>query len=230
MENLNAEQIKSDLEHCKFGKDKPICEGCNYKPWIKPRCFGLLCSNALALINSQEQRIGELAEENDKLYRLVDDKIQENKRLTEERDTFRECAYNLQNYVNGIAEMQSQGYEPSAAKAAAEMEMWRVVALEKKKLTEENERLKDDNVIRLPIKVRQTVYVPWRYDGDQAVATVEVEEIKFYDSAMHYMFLIDMESDDECFNQSFGGWKIAQSIGKTVFLTKEEAEKSLKGE
>jgi hypothetical protein len=54
---LNAEQIKSDLEHCKFGKDKPICEGCNYKPWIKPRCFGLLCSNALALINSQEQRI-----------------------------------------------------------------------------------------------------------------------------------------------------------------------------
>lgn len=64
MENLNAERIKSDLKHCSFGKDKPTCEGCNYKPWIKPRCFGLLCSNALALVTSQEQRIKELAEEN----------------------------------------------------------------------------------------------------------------------------------------------------------------------
>jgi hypothetical protein len=56
----NKEQIKSDLENCKFGKDKPICEGCNYKPWIKPICFGLLCNKALALITSQEQRIKEL--------------------------------------------------------------------------------------------------------------------------------------------------------------------------
>jgi len=72
MENLNAEQIKSDLEHCKFGKDKPICEGCNYKPWIKPRCFGLLCSNALALITSQEQRIKELTQANEMLSESYD--------------------------------------------------------------------------------------------------------------------------------------------------------------
>lgn len=99
-----------------------------------------------------------------------------------------------------------------------------------KELTEENERLRAENVIKLPIKVGQTVYVPWRYAFQQAIATVKVEEIKFYDNQMHYMFLIDMESDNECFNQSFGGWKIDKSIGNTVFLTKEEAEKSLKGE
>lgn len=81
--------------------------------------------------------------------------------------------------------------------------------------------------IELPFKVGDTVYVPWRWGGQRSVAIVNVEEIKFYDSQMHYMFLIDMESDDECFNQSFGGWKIDRSIGKTVFLTREEAEKIL---
>ena len=89
------------------------------------------------------------------------------------------------------------------------------------------DHLLSEGVIVLPCKVGQWVYVPWRWEGQQAVAMVKVEEIKFYDSYIHYMFLIDMESDDECFNQSFGGWKIAESIGKTVFLTREEAEKAL---
>lgn len=77
------------------------------------------------------------------------------------------------------------------------------------------------------LRVGATVYVPWRWDDQQGVASVKVEEINFYDTQMHYMFLIDMESDDESFNQEFGGWKIDQSIGETVFLTREEAEKRL---
>lgn len=89
MENLNAERIKSDLEHCSFGKDKPICEGCNYKPWIKPRCFGLLCSNALDLITSQEQdkeKLGLLIDEIEKEKREL---FEENKRLTDENEKLR---------------------------------------------------------------------------------------------------------------------------------------------
>ena len=87
----------------------------------------------------------------------------------------------------------------------------------------------DKGVITLPIKVGQTVYVPWCYAFQRGIATVKVEEIKFYDSQMRYMFFIDMESDNECFNQSFGGWKIEKAIGVTVFLTREEAERALKG-
>lgn len=90
-------------------------------------------------------------------------------------------------------------------------------------------RKQSENVIELPFKVGDTVYVPWRWAFQQGVATVKVEEIKFYDTQMHYMFLIDMESDNECFNQSFGGWKIGKSVGNTVFLTKEEAEAKMKG-
>ena len=79
-----------------------------------------------------------------------------------------------------------------------------------------------------PCKVGQTVYVPWRYAFQRGIAIVEVKEIKLYDTdPSHCMFLIDMESDNECFNQSFGGWKTEKSIGKTVFLTREEAEKAL---
>ncbi len=95
------------------------------------------------------------------------------------------------------------------------------------RLAELEDKIEQGTLIELPCKVGDTVYVPWRWDDQQGVASVKVEEINFYDTQMHYMFLIDMESDDESFNQEFGGWKIDQSIGKTVFLTREEAEKRL---
>lgn len=88
--------------------------------------------------------------------------------------------------------------------------------------------LLSEGVIVPPCKVGQRVYVPWRWNGQFGIASVEVQEIAIYDSSNHLMFLIDMESDDEDYNQQFGGWKIEDSIGKTVFFTREEAEKSLK--
>lgn len=82
--------------------------------------------------------------------------------------------------------------------------------------------------ILLPCKVGQTVYVPWYWDGEFGIASAEIEEINIYDSKNHCMFFIDLQSDDEEYNQSFGGWKTDQSIGKSVFLTQEEAEQALK--
>ena len=92
-----------------------------------------------------------------------------------------------------------------------------------------SDHLLAEGVIVPPCKVGQTVYVPWRYGGQRGVAIVIVQEIKLYDTnTSHCMFFIDMESDNECFNQSFGGWKTEQCIGKTVFLTREEAEAALR--
>lgn len=62
---LNAEQIIRDLECCRFGKDEAKCKECNWHPWIKPRCWRLLASNALSLIK-------ELAEENERLRAELD--------------------------------------------------------------------------------------------------------------------------------------------------------------
>jgi hypothetical protein len=62
MENLNAENVKSDLAICALGD----CQACHYNKFIAG-CRDELCGDALALINSQEQRIKELAEENERL-------------------------------------------------------------------------------------------------------------------------------------------------------------------
>lgn len=82
--------------------------------------------------------------------------------------------------------------------------------------------------VELLVKVGQTVYVPWEWEGQIGIAIATVDEIKFYATNLcQYMFYIDMESDDESFNQSFGGWKLDLSIGKTVFLTEEQAKTKL---
>lgn len=88
--------------------------------------------------------------------------------------------------------------------------------------------LLEHGVIVPPCKVGDTVYIPWHWNNKNGIAFAEVEEIKIYDSNNHYMFLIDLQSDDEEFNQSFGGWKIGKIIGETVFLTRKEAERALK--
>jgi hypothetical protein len=118
MSELNREQIIRNLERLvdKYGENGSYNTYCTL-------------SDTLALIR-------ELTEENER-FRY------EQGKLIEERDTFREYAYNMQKYVENIRHKEEEGYEPSAARYAAEMEMWHVVALEKKGLAEENERLQD---------------------------------------------------------------------------------------
>ena len=68
MENLNAEYIKVALKCHSDPKNK--CEIC---PYNKKCCSMALSNDALALINSQEQRIKELSEENERLSKEVAD-------------------------------------------------------------------------------------------------------------------------------------------------------------
>lgn len=64
MENLNAETVKKVLEHCANWIVETGCKGCP----IEKNCTDIdITKEALALINSQEQRIKELTEENERL-------------------------------------------------------------------------------------------------------------------------------------------------------------------
>jgi hypothetical protein len=74
---------------------------------------------------------------------VVDKLMRENRTLTEQRNTFREYAYQMQAMVENIRVKENEGYEFSAAKHAAEMGMWRCIALTKKQLEEEIERLQE---------------------------------------------------------------------------------------
>lgn len=64
---LNANEIKKALECC--GSNNPCGEEC-FGHDIKglSECTKILAQNALALITSQEQRIGELTERNERLF------------------------------------------------------------------------------------------------------------------------------------------------------------------
>lgn len=126
---LNAEQIKKALECCIEGE----CDGCTYDE--QTACKEYLLTDALALIkeliadNEQWRNDWERNQAQwDRAY----------EKLEVERDTFRDYAYKMQKYVENIKHKEEEGYEPSAARYAAEMEMWHIVALEKKRLEDEN--------------------------------------------------------------------------------------------
>ena len=61
MQIVNAEQIKTNIEAC----IERECENCSYCE--QTACKETMLCDTLALINSQEQRIKELTEENERL-------------------------------------------------------------------------------------------------------------------------------------------------------------------
>jgi exonuclease VII large subunit len=72
---------------------------------------------------------------------VVDKLIHENRVLTEQRNTYREYALQVHAMIENIRIKENEGYELSAAKAVAEMDMWRVIAAEKQALQDQNKRL-----------------------------------------------------------------------------------------
>ena len=80
-----------------------------------------------------------------------------------------------------------------------------------------------NGVIVPPCKVGDIVYYPWVYDGQCGIAFSEVESIKIYVNRLPIAVVEDWKSDMPipiCFT--------VEDFGKTVFLTKEEAEQKLK--
>lgn len=90
MENLNAEQIKNVLEHCANWTAETGCKGCPYED----NCINEdVIKAALALITSQEQRIKELTEENERLRAIPEQLHKEmSERMVEERKIERKLA------------------------------------------------------------------------------------------------------------------------------------------
>ena len=62
---LNAEKVKKGLVYC--SADTADCHDCPYGEFSEGKCFDNVKKDALALINSYEQRIKELTEDNEYL-------------------------------------------------------------------------------------------------------------------------------------------------------------------
>lgn len=79
-----------------------------------------------------------------------------------------------------------------------------------------------NGVIVPPCNVGDTVYYPWTYDGQSGVAINKVDSINVYCKHLTIVIVDDWRSDMPmpiCFD--------TDDFGKTVFLTREEAEKAL---
>lgn len=85
------------------------------------------------------------------------------------------------------------------------------------------EQFKDRNrFVELPCKVGDTVYYPWAYDENKGIAFNKIESIKIYVGRIPLVLVEDWESDMPIPTAFY-----PEDFGKTVFLTREEAEKKL---
>ena len=89
-------------------------------------------------------------------------------------------------------------------------------------------RKQSENVIELPCKVGQTVYMTWEWKDTSCIAILTVERISITEAGQSIR--TDLWSDDEDYWLAYNcGVFYFDDIGKTVFLTKEEAEAKMKG-
>lgn len=148
---LNVEQIKKALECCvKVGgyRDAEICNDC---PLSEKRCAILLPENALALINSQEQRIvaqdmtiSELRQRSEKAEHDAKRYAQGIKELTEEVKSLKQAMeHEHASFMETFGE-----YGEKCERLTVELDAMRGAAnsykMHNEKLTEENKRLEKE--------------------------------------------------------------------------------------
>lgn len=86
----------------------------------------------------------------------------------------------------------------------------------------------NSGVIVPPCKVGQTVYMPWEWNGTKAVAILEVTRIVDDFTERSPYVNTNFLSDDEDYWVAYNCGRFEfKDFGKTVFLTREEAEKAL---
>lgn len=84
-----------------------------------------------------------------------------------------------------------------------------------------------DGWIRPPCKVGDLLYMPWEYDGNSGVALLSVTYMVIDKDKLRIM--TDFSTDDDVYyDLYFGGRFVPSDFGKTVFLTREDAEQKLK--
>ena len=94
------------------------------------------------------------------------------------------------------------------------------------KMTAKGYRKQSENVIELPCKVGDTVYMPWEWNDTSGIAILTVERISITEAGQSIR--TDLWSDDEDYWLAYNcGVFRFDDIGKVVFLTKEEAEQAL---
>lgn len=83
-----------------------------------------------------------------------------------------------------------------------------------------------ENAIVPPCKVGDTVYMPWEWNETRGIASLEVTHIII--DGLHAYIRTYFETDDQEYYDAYSQGRFSfADFGKTIFLTREEAEKAL---
>ena len=96
-----------------------------------------------------------------------------------------------------------------------------------KNLSKMGYRKQSENVIELPCKIGDTIYLPWEWNGQKGIACLTVTVLRCI-VGFGWSFGTDFDTDDEDYYEAYncGSFKL-KDFGKIVFLSREEAEKAL---
>ena len=84
-----------------------------------------------------------------------------------------------------------------------------------------------NGVVVTPCKVGDTVWMPWEWNGAKGIACLKVTTISNI-FGFGWSIGTDFDTDDEGYADKYKCGRFEfEDIGKTVFLTREEAEKAL---
>ena len=80
-----------------------------------------------------------------------------------------------------------------------------------------------------PCKVGDMVYMPWEWNGSKGIACLKV--LAFHNVlGVGWYYGTDFEIDDECYAEKYNCGRFGfDDIGKTVFLTIEDARREVGG-
>lgn len=90
-------------------------------------------------------------------------------------------------------------------------------------------RKQSENVIELPCKIGDTLYMPWDWNGQKGIACLTVTVLRCV-VGLGWSFGTDFDTDDVDYFEAYscGCFKL-KDFGKIVFLSREEAEAKMKG-
>lgn len=91
------------------------------------------------------------------------------------------------------------------------------------------DRFKDKSLfVELPCKIGETVYMPWKWNGQEGIACLKVTTMVDI-IGLGLDFGTNFETDDDAYYEEYNGGRFKiEDVGKTVFLTQKEAEDKLK--
>lgn len=106
----------------------------------------------------------------------------------------------------------------------------------REKVRKEIERLKSENAamrerlekaVELKVKVGDTIYMPWTWDGNSGIAGLIVREIQIVDDGVKH-YITSFTTDDLAFAAHYKFGKFREDyFGKMIFATPEAAEARL---